>query len=205
MDNLVEEIIGFNALYNSMYKCKNNVLWKTSVEHYFLNGIEETLKLEKQLKEGTYIPKPPRKFMLTSPKKREAVSISFRDRVYQRSLNDNVIYPIMTKSLIYDNCACQKGKGTDFARDRLHLFMRKFYRKYELEGYVLQIDIKGYYPNMKHSLIEGQFKKKLPKEAYERAKIVLTEQYQGEVGYNPRKPNDTNCRNNCIRWNRSLY
>ena len=96
-EELIESIIGFDALYDSMYRCKNNVLWKTSVSHYYLNGIEETLKLEKQLKEGTYKPRPPKKFTLTSPKRREAVSISFRDRVFQRSLNDNVIYPIIKK------------------------------------------------------------------------------------------------------------
>lgn len=185
MNDLVESIIGFDALYNSMYKCKNNVLWKASVSHYFLNGIEQTIKLENHLKNGTYIPKPPLKFMITSPKKREAVSIAFRDRVYQRSLNDNVIYPIMTHSFIYDNCACQKGKGTDFARDRLHSFMRKFYRKHKLNGYVLQMDIKGYYPNMQHSLIEQRFKEKLPKEAFEMARKVLVDQYVGDVGYNP--------------------
>lgn len=185
-NELIEDIIGFDALYNSMYKCKNNVLWKTSVSHYYLNGIEETLKLEKQLKEGIYKPRPPKKFTLTSPKKREAVSIAFRDRVYQRSLNDNVIYPIMTKSFIYDNCACQKGKGTDFARERLHTFMRKYFRKYGNEGYILQMDISGYYPNMQHSLIEKQFKKKLPEEAFKMAQRVLLDQYQGDVGYNPR-------------------
>ncbi len=184
MNELVESIIGFEALYNSMYKCKNNVLWKTSVSHYYLNGIEETIKLENQLKNNKYKPKPPLKFMITSPKKREAVSIAFRDRVYQRSLNDNVIYPILTKSLIYDNCACQKGKGTDFTRDRLHTFLRKFYRKYKT-GWVLQMDIQGYYPNMQHSLVEEYFRKKLPKEAYLMARKILTEQYSGDIGYNP--------------------
>lgn len=185
-ENLIESIIGFEALYDSMYRCKNNVLWKTSVSHYYLNGIEETLKLEKQLKEGTYIPRPPKKFTLTSPKRREAVSIAFRDRVFQRSLNDNIIYPLVTKSFIYDNCACQKGKGTDFARERLHTFMRKYYRKYgNNEGFVLQMDISGYYPNMSHKLIEKQFEAKLPAEAFEMSKEILENQYDGDVGYNP--------------------
>lgn len=181
----IERVLSFEALYESMNKCKCNVQWKTSVSHYVLNGIEETLKLEEQLKNGTYIPKPPKKFMLTSPKKREAVSIAFRDRVYQRSLNDNVIYPIMTHSFIYDNFACQKGKGTDKARDRLHEFMRKFYRHNNINGYVLQCDIKGYYPNMNHDVAENIFKKVLPTEIYKLAERILREQYKGDIGYNP--------------------
>lgn len=194
-ENWIEKTIGFEALYNSYNKCKKGVLWKTSVIHYDLNGIEETLKLEKQLKEGTYKPRPPKKFTLTSPKKREAVSISFRDRVYQKSLN-NIIYPILTKSLIYDNCACQKGKGTDFARERLHTFMRRYFINHgSNEGYVMQGDILGYYPNMSHQLINRQFKAKLPKEISDRTEVVLVDQYEGDVGFNPRKRNDTNCRN----------
>ena len=65
--------------------------------------------------------------------------------------------------------------------------MRKYYRKHgNNEGYVLQMDIQGYYPNMQHGLIEKQFKKKLPKVAYEMSKTVLEDQYDGDIGYNPR-------------------
>ena len=88
-------------------------------------------------------------------------SVAFRDRVFQRSLNDNVVYPSMTRSFIYDNYACQKGKGTDKARDRLREFLRKYYQKYGTDGYVCQFDIKGYYPNMDHEVAEEMFRKKL--------------------------------------------
>lgn len=180
-----EEIVGFDALYESMQKCKRNVIWKNSAAFYYLHGIEETLELEKKLKNGTYKAKPPKKFTITHPKKREAVSIAFRDRVYQRSMNDNCIYPIMTKSFIYDNMACQKRKGSACARDRLDEFLHKFYRHHKLNGYVLQCDIKGYYPNMNHKVAEELFEKRLPRSVYERSIVVLHEQYGGEKGYNP--------------------
>ena len=182
---LVESVIGFEALYVSMLKCKKNVIWKDSVAHFHLNGIEQTLKLEKELKDGTYTARPPKEFTITYPKKREAVSISFRDRVYQRSMNDNVIYPLMSKQFIFDNLACQEGKGTDLARTRLKEFLQKFYRKHGANGYVLKCDIHGYYPNMRHDVAEACFAKRLPPEIYERTERVLREQYKGEVGYNP--------------------
>jgi hypothetical protein len=180
-----EEIIGFDALYESMYKCKKGVGWKDSVAHYYLNGIEETLKLEQKLKDGTYIASKPAHFKITSPKPRDIISISFRDRVYQRSLNDNALYPIMSKRFIHDNAACQKGKGTDFARERLICFLQKFYRKHGKNGYILQCDIHGYYPNMRHETAETVFRDNLEDYIFERAKVVLNNQYSGEVGYNP--------------------
>lgn len=184
-DNLEESVIGFEALYDSMEKCRKGVLWKDSVAHYHLNGLEETLKLERQLKSNTYKAAKPMSFKVTYPKERDIVSIAFRDRVYQRSLNDIVLYPAMTKSFIYDNCACQKGKGTDFARERLKCHLQRYFRKHGATGYVLQCDIKGYYPNMRHDVICDVFREKLDPWSYSRVEKVLTEQYEGEVGFNP--------------------
>lgn len=180
-----EEIIGYEALYESMEKCRLGVLWKDSVAHFVLNAPEEVLKLERELKTGTYKPRQPKNFTITFPKRREISSIPFRDRVYQRSLNDNVLYPVMTKSFIFDNWACQKGKGTDRARDRLKEFLRKFYRHHGTAGYVAQFDIHGYYPNMDHGYIEGMFRKKLDPSSFQRVLDVLHHQYPGDKGYNP--------------------
>lgn len=181
----MEEVIGFNALYDSMYKCKNGVMWKDSTAHFVLNGIEEVLKLERELKSGTYKARPPVSFKVTSPKPRDIISITFRDRVYQRSLNDNIIYPAMVPQFIYDNGACQQGRGTDFARGRLRCFLQKHFRRYGRSGYVLQCDIKGYYPNMRHDVAKRTFRKKLDDWTYGAVDTILTEQYSGEIGFNP--------------------
>lgn len=180
-----EEIIGFEVLYESMQKCKKNVIWKDSVAHYVLNGLEETYNLSQKLKDGTYKARKTAKFEITRPKKREIISVCFRDRVYQRSLNDNVLYPEMTRSFIRDNWACQKGKGTDDARERMKVFLRKMYRKYGTDFYVLQMDIHGYYPNMRHDAANELLKKKLEPKMSRRAIEVLDGQYAGDVGYNP--------------------
>ena len=181
----LEETIGFERLYESMLKCKNGVMWKDSVASYRLNAIERTISLSKDLSYGTYKARPPVRFRITSPKPRETASIAFRDRVYQRSLNDNIIYPIMSNSFIYDNYACQKGKGTDAARNRLKEFLRKYYKKHGHIGYVAQFDIKGYYPNMDHEVTEQMFKDKLPNDVYSAVVEILHEQYDGVKGYNP--------------------
>lgn len=131
-NEIIESVIGFEPLYESMMKCKKGVLWKNQPAHYYLNGIEETIKLSDQLRNGTYKPRKTRKVKITYPKPREAVANAFRDRVYQRSLNDNVLYPAMTRSFIDDNMACQKGRGPDVAMDRLDEFLHQMFRKYGL-------------------------------------------------------------------------
>ena len=184
-ENIKNKIIGFDALYSSMEKCKKGVMWKDSVAGYVLNSIERTMNLEQSLSNGTYNGSKPVKFRITSPKPREITSSTFRDRVYQRSLNDNIVYPIMSRSFIYDNYACQKGKGPDKARDRMKDFLHRYYRKYGCDGYVSQFDIHGYYPNMDHTMVENLFRKKLPNDIADMVVDVLRNQYDGDTGYNP--------------------
>lgn len=185
MENLIDQVIGTDALYASMNKCRKGVLWKDSVASFYLNGVERCIKLNEQLSDGTYKASPTVCFKITSPKPRDIASVTFRDRVYQRSLNDNAVYPIMSKSFIYDNFACQKGKGTDAARNRLKQFLHDYFRKHGNIGYVSQFDIHGYYPNMDHEMTEQNFKRNLPPEIYEMVVKILRKQYDGEKGYNP--------------------
>lgn len=144
----LDKIIGYDALYDSLMKCKKNVGWKSTTGYYLHNWNTELVKLEDDLRNGTYKKHKPRYFLLTEPKQREIMSIHFRDRIYLRSFNDNAVYPQITKSLIPDNFACQKGKGTDSARIRFKQFLQEEYRKHGTNSYVLNCDIKGYYPNM---------------------------------------------------------
>jgi len=183
--NTIDYVIGFDPLYDSMRKCRKGVMWKDSVASFCMNGIERTMKLSEELRDGTYKARPTVRFTITSPKPREIASITFQDRVFQRSLNDNAVYPIMSNSFIYDNFACQKGKGTDAARNRLAEFLRKYYRKHGHDGYVAQFDIHGYYPNMSHAITEHLFKEKLTPDVYTLVQRILREQYEGDKGYNP--------------------
>lgn len=184
-DDAFEKVAGFDALSQSTLKCIKGVIWKDTPAHHFLNNIEENLILERQLQNGSYKQRKPRKFKVHYPKERDVVSVHFRDRVLQRSLNDNILYPRISRSFIYDNMACQKGKGPDLARERLKCFLQRYYRKHGTEGYVLKCDIKGYYPNMSHQVVKDCFKKVIDGWTYRQAVCVLDGQYNGAVGFNP--------------------
>lgn len=180
----IEDIIGFEALWDSMMKCKRGVMWKDSVAGFCLDSVRQVSRLCEQLHDGTYQERPHKYFTIKCPKERDIMSISFRDRVYQRSLNDVGIYPAMSKGFIYDNAACQKNKGADFARNRLKCHLQRYYRKYGAHGFVLKMDIRGYYPNMRHDVAKETFRKRLDPNVYERAAEIL-DSFPGDVGFNP--------------------
>ena len=180
---MIEEVLTFQNLYDSATRCSKNVKWKKSTAHYLLNQLKETLKLYTDLRDGNYRERRHKQFKVYEPKERDVLSISFRDRVYQRTLNDLGLDPIMTKSFIYDNCACQKGKGTDFARGRLKEHLHRFYREHKTnEGFLIHIDIKKYYPSMSHKVAEALLAEKLPEDILSHVKSML-KMYTGDTGY----------------------
>lgn len=183
-DEIIDPI-SFEALYTSMTRCKRHVGWKPSVKSFVLNDLENILRMQEQLERGTWKNSTPKPILITYPKKREGLSIPFRDRVYQRSLNDNVLYPAVARSLILDNCACQVGKGTDYAIDRWKEHMRRFYRKHGLDGWLLQTDIHGYYPSMQHGAVKEMFGAYVDGDILKRVCGILDDQYTGKTGYNP--------------------
>lgn len=180
-----EEAIAYDELYKSMRKCRHNVIWKDSVANYILHSVKNISSLASDLENDRYVQKTPYIFKITSPKPREILSVPFRDRVYQRSLNDNILYPLMTHDLIYDNCACQYGKGNKFARQRLVKQLRHMVNKYGTDLIVLQIDIHGFYKNLEHTFINRMFYEKLDHVTYYKVRDILSNQYTGDKGYCP--------------------
>ena len=181
----MEDIFDYEHLEEAFFKCRKNVSWKPSVKDFTINNSECLLKMANQIHDGTWENGKPRKILILYPKKREGLSISFRDRIYQRSINDNVLYPEMIRHFIFDNWACQKDKGPDFARRRFESFIRKEFINHGRSSYILQIDITGYYPNMRHDKVDELFSGYLNPYIFKCVKDVLDTQYVGEVGYNP--------------------
>lgn len=170
---------------DSLLKCQKGVRWKPSVKNYIINGAEDVYKQSAALKSGSWVNSVPHKIFIPYPKPREGLSIPFKDRVYQRSINDLVLYPQMTKSFVNGNCACQTGKGTDYARALIKKYLWRHYRNHGLKGYVLQIDIKSYYPTMRHDKVYRTFRARLDEDIYTDIVDILEKQGTGGVGFYP--------------------
>ncbi len=182
---LVDSIISYDALYESMLKCKRGVSWKISVKQFVNNAPYEILKMSDSLKNGTWKNSIPKEVQIFYPKKRIALSIPFKDRVYQRSINDNVLYPAMTKHFIKENCACQKGKGTDFAMNLTRQYLRRFFINHGLNGYCLQMDLTKYYYTIVHENANNDIRRYNRPLVADMVIDVLECQYAGKCGYDP--------------------
>lgn len=159
-----ESVCDFGNLYAALWVCKRNVGWKDSVAGYVKNGLVNCLALKEQLMNGTYELSKYTMFKVYEPKERDIVSTRIKDRVFQRSLCDNYLTEEITRSFIYDNCACQKGKGTKFARDRLKAHLQRYYRKHGVEGYVLKCDLSNFFGSTPHEVAIAAVRKRVADE-----------------------------------------
>lgn len=167
-------------------KCKNSVSWKPCVKRFMLYAPDKISRIEESVKNGTWKDADPKYIEVMYPKRRTASAIPFRDRVYQRIINDKILYPLASRRLIYANAACQKGKGTDFAIDLLKRYIRSFFARYGLNGFIVQLDISGYYRSMPHSLMKKDFCELIrDDEIYRRTAAILDRQSSDKKGYYP--------------------
>lgn len=183
----LEDVIGFDALYRAALKCFRGVGWKWSTQNFRIHLVENVVRLADDLATGKYKEGRTHAVHLTYPKKREALAITLRDRIVQRSVNDNRNYPAMTRSLIYANFACQNGKGTDAARAYWKAGLRRAYIRYGRTNdfKVVIVDFEDYYGSMRHDLTNAMFAAKLDPWAARFTAQTLDKQYKGERGYNP--------------------
>lgn len=154
-----ENVAGLKSLYYSAKRACLGVSWKASVQRYLLSILFKIQRTRKDLLKGKDIRQGFIEFDLCERgKTRHIKSVHFAERVVQKSICLHALYPTLTNSIIYDNCASQKGKGTHFAEKRLIKYIRWFYKRYGRNGYILLIDFKGYFESIKHEPLKANFR-----------------------------------------------
>lgn len=153
-----EETFCFENLLKTHKRCRVGKAHKKEVIHFELNLGENLSKLSEEVNEGFKVSKY-KKFMVYEPKKRVIEALPYRDRLVQMALCRNLIEPALEKRLIFDNCACRKGRGTHFAIFRLEKFLHSFFAKYKTGGYFLKVDISKYFASIDHQILKSKLQK----------------------------------------------
>ena len=149
-----EKVIDFGNMYKAYRKSKCGKGYKKSSAKFNLMALDGINVLIEQLKNKTYTVSDYTEFKVYEPKERIIQTTSFKDKVVQHSLCDNVLLPRMQEIFIYDNCAGQKGKGTLFGLDRLSEQMKEFYDTHGMNGYILKCDITKFFYNISHEKLK---------------------------------------------------
>lgn len=143
-----------NALIGGFKRVKKASGWKTNTQRFGINLLREVRSLQKDVRGGTYEQDRGSTFNLCEQGHLRLIkALSVRDTVMQHSLCDTVLLPAAQPRLIHDNGASLKGKGISFTRKRFEQHLRWHYRQYGLNGYVLKMDFRKYFDNIRHDVL----------------------------------------------------
>lgn len=147
-------ICNFENLYKAYRKSKAGKGFNGSCARFQTMSIEGIHLLKEQLENQTYRMNPYNEFKVYEPKERVIKSCSFKDKVVQHCLCDEILHPRLAKEFIRTNYAGQIGKGTLFGMDCLREHMMSFYQKHGLNGWILKCDISKFFYQIDHEKLK---------------------------------------------------
>jgi hypothetical protein len=154
-----EALCDFRNLYKAHLRARKGKRGTAECIAFELELPQNLSRLQEELRSRAYRLSGYYTFEVFDPKRRTIHALHYRDRVVQHCLCDQVLEPILDKRLVYDNAACRKGKGTDFARSRLSGFLREQFRRHGMDGYCLKCDVRKFFDHIDHDVLKGMLGK----------------------------------------------
>jgi hypothetical protein len=147
-----EDVFSFEHLYAAYLDSVKGVGWKASTQRYKASALANIQKTRDELVSRKFKTRGFYEFDLVERgKPRHIRSVHITERVVQRCLCDYALIPALARSFIYDNGASLKGKGYDFAVDRVTKFLVSHYRAHGSAGYALLFDFSKYFDTAQHA------------------------------------------------------
>lgn len=173
----------YTNLWNAFMQSLRGVYWKPSVQRFRNHAITSMSKVYNSLQNKTFKSKGFYEFdIVERGKPRHIKSVHISERVVQRCLCDKALVPILTKTFIYDNGACVKNKGIDFALNRMVKHLRDFYRNNGNEGYILQYDFSKFFDRINHSKLKILLKRQIKDKEILNLANQLIDDFKGDIG-----------------------
>jgi RNA-directed DNA polymerase len=113
-------------------------------------------QLYERIHDGSYRPKPYKRFKVYEPKERVIYAPAFKDLVVQHAIY-RVIYPIFDTTFIHASYACRKGKGAHKASD----YTQRAMRQCRPNEYSLKLDIRKYFYSITRGVLQKMIERKI--------------------------------------------
>ncbi|MDE7070986.1 MAG: RNA-directed DNA polymerase, partial [Clostridia bacterium] len=153
--NTYEELFSIENIYAGHLKSRASRRSKKPIIKFEISALGNIYELHKKLLNGTFRFGGYNTFIVYEPKRREIQNMRYCDRVIQHVICDNMLTPYFSDRVIYDNCVCQKGKGSHFALDRFENMIRKHINKHGAKGYFLKCDVLKFFASIPHDKLKS--------------------------------------------------
>ena len=152
-NNLYAQITDFANLVLAARQAQRGKRFRDNVLQFNYNLEAELPKIKRELESKTYQPGRYKTFEIFEPRPRMISAAPYKDRVVHHALC-NIILPIFETTFIGDSYANRVGFGTHRALRRFTTFARS-------SPYILQCDIKKYFPSIDHAILKTLLRRKI--------------------------------------------
>ena len=156
-----EEILSdANNLYRAYKASVKGSKWKETTQKFMMNFLRYIFSIQEDLLNRTLENGPVEEFSLSERGRvRPISSIRIRDRIVRHALCDEILLAEVKKHIIYDNGASIKGRGISHQRERFEVHLRRYYKQYGNEGWILFGDFSKFYDNIIHEIAKRELLK----------------------------------------------
>lgn len=142
----LEKSFGYRKMFFWGKKCCNGVRWKQSTQNFELHLFSGTARRRRDILLGRHKFKKCSHFTLRERGKVRPIDAPHvTDRQIHKTLCNEVLIPLYSPCMIYDNGASQKKKGLHWAYGRLEEQLHWHFRRYGRQGGVFLLDLKGFF------------------------------------------------------------
>lgn len=187
-DMTIDGLTDLQTLNECTMECTRQSRWKEGTQRYLSDMLVRNVGLMDEIRGGRYTVSPTTDFTISERghiRKIEAPSV--RDRVIAKSLMKNVLIPSLRPYMIYDNYASLSHRGTDFARRRFVMMLRKYIAKHGTDGYILFFDFEKYFENIDHETLKRLVAPRIasePQEVRDLVNYIIDTSSKTEKGLN---------------------
>lgn len=126
-EDLFAQIANFGNLFRAARIAARGKRYRRAAAGFLQRAEHECLRLEAELRSGTWQPGAYRVFAITDPKPRTIWAAPFCDRAVHQALVQ-IVEPRLDRGFVFDSNSCRKGRGTHAALDRVFSAMSAAHR-----------------------------------------------------------------------------
>lgn len=153
--NQITDIKNIKIIYDKRVRLntKNKIKVEKFDEYYTSN----LLYIKEILESKNYKPGKYNIFLIKEPKVRLIMSQNILDKIINHLVSEYFLVKVFDKTLIDENIATRKNKGTHFGINKVKNYLKKHISE---ELYILKFDVKKYFFNLDHEILKKLIRKK---------------------------------------------
>lgn len=176
MDVINSDPFSYHNLYYWGKKCCKGVRWKNSVQRFEMHLLSNTAHNKKLIDNDSWVSHPYQRFILSERGKLRVIDAPLiKDRQIHKVATQDILIPLYTPNMIYNNCASLKNKGLRESSNLLKRDLRRHFKKYGLKGNIILLDFHQFFPTAPRDKVYKQHDKYIIYEKYKNLLSTIVE------------------------------